>query len=1012
MTELEAQLRKEIEQEDVGVEDRLPQAVPSPVPAPTARPRPKKKTEEPETTIGGVSGAVTRGLAKPLVQATYGAGLGLPFVPFTAGLSVPIGAAAAPLVSGISEAFGGPDVPTALSQLTTASVNKAFGTHYSLPEDATTELLDQLGVPKPRSAAERVIQEVTQTAAEMGVGAKGLGALAEVVSPVEKAVKIPLTSRQITVAPKKGLELLGEAPKTQAAIGGLMGGAGQIAEEKGATPLQRLGVELAVGVPSALGIGAVRGIKSKFFPSELQKMEKAEVRAKELLKASVLDKEASAKKVFEASEKGLEGQTLADITSEPMIQALENKLRKTSPELMRREIENQIRMTNKLTGALSESAVYPEQTQEYFKRSLDALTEQANAAAESLRAAGKTKAEEVLAPTIKYLQEQGVLVESGKITPEEAFTNATNALKDQFNTVASRQAGTVKDAASVGAVDAITEQRNRARTVIDALYDKAEAEGIPPILLQNTASAEDILVKGGRDFEGKKFDGVGEYRRLPQEIKLILQRIKKDGALVPQTFGQLRADLKAINAEIRAAESSVQRKADIPVLLQFKKALNADMETLGQVSKDIATANKFYAEYADIFKTGASQKAFKSGAPAEKALYEYIPAGVKAGDINEMQRLRRAIEGHPKVSLSPEEKLLADESKQKGLEKVNEWIYSLVADSLKQNKSSKSIQDWVTKQGERIFQVFPEARPKVQEYIEKFAALEDGVLKAKLAGQKATEIDKKYKEEADALLSEFQKSIDPRSNPISKFVKGDPYVIFGKVMGDEENIVSNMQALIQQASQDQTGNALEGLRNIARGWMNQAARTESKPIVTEGLTKEALSREKYKATLANIRSFMTENTPTRTAIEMLFGKNAPEIKTLDEVANRINMTENKIASGATPIPFSADPASRPADKLVEGAVVIGGGARAWLAVKAAQFFRDVERLYKGDIEDLMSQILVDAHLHPEVGATMLLEPTIENAARIQRLFATYGVNIPRAAFSEAEKPKEEKSPKK
>lgn len=207
---------------------------------------------EPETTAAGVTGAIIRGAQKPLTQAVYGGLIGGAIAPYAAPISIPLGSGLSVVGSQVSEAFGGPDVPTALGQLTTTLVNKFAGTHYSLPEDATTELLDHLGVQEPRSNAEKIIKEVSKGVAEIGTSAGALKIGGELLQGGKAA---------------KALQFFGEKPSQQAVVGGLSMGASEKAKQEGASPLEQLGVGLATGVGvggtlSALEPGAKAALQS------------------------------------------------------------------------------------------------------------------------------------------------------------------------------------------------------------------------------------------------------------------------------------------------------------------------------------------------------------------------------------------------------------------------------------------------------------------------------------------------------------------------------------------------------------------------------------------------------------------------------------------------------------------------------------------------------------------------------------------------------------------------------
>lgn len=213
---------------------------------------------EPETTAAGVAGAVARGAAKPLTQAITGGMIGGAMAPYAAPVSIPLGAGLSVIGSQVSEAFGGPDVPTALGQLTTTLVNKFAGTHYSAPEDATTELLDRLGVQNPRSNAEEIIKEVTKGVVEIGSGSGALKVGGELLKS-GKAAKV--------------LQFLGEKPAQQAIVGGVSMGASEIAKQEGATPLEQAGV----GVLTGAGLGGVASALDQGRKAALQSLKGVDI---------------------------------------------------------------------------------------------------------------------------------------------------------------------------------------------------------------------------------------------------------------------------------------------------------------------------------------------------------------------------------------------------------------------------------------------------------------------------------------------------------------------------------------------------------------------------------------------------------------------------------------------------------------------------------------------------------------------------------------------------------------
>ena len=167
---------------------------------------------EPSTTLTGLVGGATRGVALPAAGAALGAAIGLPF----AGVGAIPGAIAGAGAATLAGLLGDPII---------GSVNSLFGTKYTLPTDAMEDLLTRVGVAQPRTAAERIMQ-TTAAGASGGAGGVALGKAVEAAAagPVARGVG----------------QLLATTPVLQTISGGAAGGAGQVAKESGAGPVGQL----------------------------------------------------------------------------------------------------------------------------------------------------------------------------------------------------------------------------------------------------------------------------------------------------------------------------------------------------------------------------------------------------------------------------------------------------------------------------------------------------------------------------------------------------------------------------------------------------------------------------------------------------------------------------------------------------------------------------------------------------------------------------------------------------
>lgn len=186
-----------------------------------------------ETTAAGITGAVTRGLALPAAGAALGAAAGAPF----AGVGAVPGAIAGAGAATLAGVVGDPIV---------GAINSLFGTQYTLPTDAMADMLTRIGVPEPRTQAERIVQATAAGAA----GAGGTVAAGQALQAAAGAAR-PVTQQ---VA-----RMVASQPALQVAGGAGAGLAGQAAQEAGAGTLGQLAATFS-GALSPVGVAAVPGV--------------------------------------------------------------------------------------------------------------------------------------------------------------------------------------------------------------------------------------------------------------------------------------------------------------------------------------------------------------------------------------------------------------------------------------------------------------------------------------------------------------------------------------------------------------------------------------------------------------------------------------------------------------------------------------------------------------------------------------------------------------------------------
>lgn len=950
---------------------------------------------------------ILRGIAPTAAQAGAGIAVGTALAPFTGGVSIPLAA-------------GGGILSGQLADLTVNLVNSNFGTHYTNTKDAVTHVLDKIGVPESRSSAQKITEAVTEGAAGMYGGAKGFGELAKVIKP--EAV-IPMKERFAAEATQKLSKLMAERPIEQAVVGGAASGAGEIAKESGMGAGGQLATQLGAGIATALAIASGRGALSLLPRTAAQKAQQAEQLASGAYQKMVVDKKqalddlARSKEVSDAEVKMMTG----DITGDPGLLAMQDMLERESNVLASRKAANIAGMSKKVSEGLPETGVSPEETQQYFTSAIDNIVQQTEKNKQSAIAQGETEAAKLIEDAGIKAAEIKAKAEQGVVTAQDAFEEIKNKYQDLFTDLSSLKESTVKDKLSESAFEVIKRQKDREKIYINELYDAAEKE-VPKFYQKNTVDAKSGLVK---EF--------GEERRLPTEVQKILGEVQDaKGNMKLRSLPQLRADIKAINSEIRAAQSSASRQAEVPALIKFKQALNKDIESLEGVSENLKTANRAYYEYAQRFKEGASGEAFHPKALTSKTLDQFIKKSEASASPEEIERLRNAIIGKTDIpNMTPEQTALADADRASAINNVSDWVLSKMSGEVKGTKTSQSIENWLQTKGNRIFEVFPESRKRVLDIQDQFKSLEEQVNAAKktiqesktkqiaegkqaaLVENQAKEasklVENRYQEEVKKLQNKINLETNPNSNPAARFIGGNPYEVVNKIMTNKETSEKDVQRLLEQAAKDQSGNATEGLKNAFRRWLNSQSRTTSKESVGTGIAAHQANLADFQVDLKKINDLMQPDSATRNSLEIVFGKDSPELQTIDKVRQQLDMMSRTSKVKVQGFDRAEDKVKEIKDTVLELAGIGLAGVKGYIAWKSTDLVRKVQKQYDREVIELFKNMMIDSMSDPELARKLLLKVNEENLPAIQRVFATYGIkNLKASDFGITEnKPKQD-----
>jgi hypothetical protein len=940
---------------------------------------------EPETDVRGMTGAVTRGLTVPAFQSLAGMTVGAVAGP----PGMMAGAAVGPL------AFG-------LGDLAIEGVNSYFGTDFETSRGAITKLLDSLGTPKPDTAAERITEAVTEGLSGAGGSAAAFKAAGEIPKIPERAGKI--------------FRFMGEKPIEQTAIGGTAAAASSGAQEAGAGP----GTSVLAGLGGAALVPLSRGGYRAIRPTQEMK----EARALERLQGvyqRILPEEAQRKQVLSQLRleraRGDEDVRLmaGSITNNPAILALQRAAERSSQEVAELKARNIAGVGAKISRGLEEAGAQPSEAEMFFKTKLDDLEKQTNESAAALELEGNLESQKIINEAQKVISEQRKLAESGVIFAEDAYTKSQKAIDDAISQQKSQVTAVTKDTASKIAAPVIESQKDVAKQYANKLY--AEIGDVEPFTQERTANEIESILS-------KIAEGKGGKKKIPALIEDIYANIKdENGNLKSKQLFEPLDFRSRLNDEIDKALRTGNNQ-DAFYLQRVKKSIDSELKDLEKVYPKIQRANKFYAEYADIFKEGASEEAFKQGVSETKALKEYIPSSAEVASEDELKRLRAAIEGHPEARIQNPNVV------KKGFNAVDQWVYSQAIDKMGKSQTSASLKEWVRKNGSRIFKAFEgsesNAKQKIDDLISKFEGLEEAEKNAqnslqqaklnkvktgedtKLAEREALSISSAIEEQkrkaAQKILDDFRDQNIPSMNPASRFTDGNAQDVIGSIISKGE--ADNMNKLIQMVSEDTSGKALEGLKNSARRWIEESIRVKSKPTTTVGPLDAPLQIKNLKADMLAANELLTGD--SRKALEVLFGKNSRELAALDrsrDVLDMINRDTTMTASELLKMDVKPDEIM---DALISVGAIQVGNVKGYVVWKLIDTVRKLGKTSEADVKNIFENLLAKSLYDPEVAEVAYQPVTKENWWKTKRLARNLGIQVNAGDFGlEEEKTKQQ-----
>lgn len=361
------------------------------------------------------------------------------------------------------------------------------------------------------------------------------------------------------------------------------------------------------------------------------------------------------------------------------------------------------------------------------------------------------------------------------------------------------------------------------------------------------------------------------------------------------------------------------------------------------------------------------------------------------------------------------------------IKSVGDWIYGQMLDSVRGNPSAKSIQNWVNgKTGRMLLDVFPEVyqskiapelaaltsaeNQKFQRELDVSMAKEKSIETKKLAVEEIKEaraeslrLKKETKEEAQVRFQNAKKAV--QSSQAAAYIGAAPEAAIGKVI-NSENAAVYMTELVTRASQDESGQAIEGLKNALKNYLNVAVRRPGEVASTKNTLKPLVTAD-LSLSPALLNEYFREGSSQRAAIEILLGKDSKELQALDKARRQVEMyaRRRRAAGGQSVTSLNQMLAGDLDVSLAENTLGVLG--RLTSSVMPMELKRvtgvmsdltDVFRtMWRGDVAKKAQGMLVNAMIDPQAAIELLRPLDKQSLPRIKswlRVYPQSGASLP------------------
>ena len=806
--------------------------------------------------------------------------------------------------------------------------------------------------------------------------------LAGEVVPQFMVAKVPVSRIGAALA---GDIQVGKALVKSAGIGAGVGAGVSIAGSaaQGELPdLERLAFDTLTGAvlePTKLG--------QRLFDPKVRQEIAARQAAGNVMERFVSDKDAAVAKLARASEVTGEGvrPLSGDVVGDEGFLGLQQALRNREATLRNIDQASAEALAKKVDVTLEPSAVSLKYSQDIFAMQNKELLVRAQEVAKGLEEQGDAVSKSIMDRANKNALEQAKRVDEGVLSAELANARIANELERAQGEISMRRGDQTNAGDAVFKV--LQSEQQLAKAEAQAPYKELDTAGITTTFEQGRAAADSIKSE------------VPKMDNLPSKVKDFISAYKGE----ERPASELISVLQSVSGAISEQSGPGGNPNTVRLLKKLKDGIQSDLDALGELSADVKIANAKYKIYADKYLNDVSGRVLKGGVYPSQTVEAY------ATSKEALQQLRLAVDERPDA-----------------IKAVGDWIYGQMLDSVRANPTAKAIQNWMNGKGGRtLLDVFPEVYDsKIAPELSALASAEKqkSVQELNLAKAKERSIETKKlavedikearaeslrvkgeaKAEAQVRFQDEKKAV--QASQAAQYIGAAPESAIGKVL-NSDNAVVYMEELVARAAQDPSGDAIEGLKNALKNYLNTVLRRTGEVASTENAIKP-ISKADLSLSFDKLNKYLGEGAQ-RSAVEVLFGQGSQELQALDKARRQIELyARRKRAAGGQSVTSLNQMLAGDLDiSLAENTLgVLGRLAGAVVPADIKKLtgpmsgMTDLFRgMWRGDVAKKAQGMLVNAMIAPQAAIELLRPLDQQSLPRIKswlRVYPQSGASLP------------------